>query len=296
MVRMTASPPIEIDELLRRLLAEDLGSGDVTSRAVVAPAERAEACLTAKADGVVAGVDLAGRIVRLLDPEATSHAHVADGAPVSRGDRLASIAGSARALLAAERTLLNLVQRMSGIATLTARFVAAVAGTVALILDTRKTAPGLRHFDKRAVAAGGGTNHRLGLSDQVLLKSNHFECADFGERRAIEAAVRAARASAPQGMVIAVEVLDSGEAVRAAAAGADVVLLDNMDPAQVAVAVAAVRARFRREQVAIEASGGVQLGNVRAYAEAGVDRISVGALTHSAPALDLALVFQRRGR
>jgi nicotinate-nucleotide pyrophosphorylase (carboxylating) len=208
---------------------------------------------------------------------------------------VAVVRGRARALLAAERTLLNLVQRMSGVATLTRSFVDAVAGTGAAILDTRKTAPGLRPFDKRAVAAGGGVNHRAGLWDQVLIKSNHliFGAAPrTGAPRPIEAAIAAARAApASRNLKLEIEVFDVDEALRAAAAGADLVLLDNFEPARVREAVAAVRARHPR--VGLEASGGITLANVRAFAEAGVDRISVGALTHSAAALDLSLSFAR---
>ncbi len=283
---------IDLDERLRGFLAEDLGSGDVTSNALVPASRVAQAALVAKAEGVVAGADLAERIVRLLDPTARAAAVLLDGERVVPGRAAATLSADARALLAAERTLLNLVQRMSGIATLAAKFVAAVAGTGARILDTRKTAPGLRWFDKRAVAAGGGVNHRMGLWDQVLVKSNHFALLASGARgRAIEEAIGAARAKAPAGTTVMVEVIDASGAMRAAEAGADVVLLDNLAPAAVADAARQVRARFRREQVALEASGGVDLRNVRAFAESGVDRISIGALTHSAPALDLSLTF-----
>jgi nicotinate-nucleotide pyrophosphorylase (carboxylating) len=281
--------PLDLDECLRRFLAEDLGRGDVTGESLVEPAARAEATVVAKAEGVVAGAELAGRVLRLLDPEAKARAPLPDGERVRPGAAVVQLAGNARAILAAERALLNLLQRMSGIATLTARFVAAVADTGAIVLDTRKTAPGLRFFDKRAVRAGGGANHRMGLWDQVLVKSNHLALLQSGGARAIEAAVRAARARAPAGTRIEVEVLDAEEAVRAAAAGAELVLLDNFAPAAAAQAVRRVRARFSRDAVLLEASGGVRLDNVRAFAEAGVDRISVGALTHSASALDLSL-------
>src|SRR5262245_9599115 len=286
--------PLDLDDQLRRFLAEDLGAGDATAAAVVPAGARACARLLSKGEGVIAGADLAERLVRLLDPGPRATGVAADGRDVRRRDAVPPLAADARALLAAERTLLNLVQRMSGIATTTARFVAAVAGTGAEILDTRKTAPGLRWFDKRAVAAGGGVNHRMGLWDQVLVKSNHLL---FGEgapgRRPIEAAIAAARAGAAKGVGLEVEVFDAAEAVRAAEAGADLILLDNLTPEQVRAAVAAVRGRFPRERVGLEASGGIVLENVRAFAEAGVDRISIGALTHSAAALDLSLVFER---
>ena len=299
--------PPDFDATLRRFLAEDLRSGDVTAESLLPGPLAAEATLLAKAEGVICGADLAERVVRLLDPDARARDVLRDGEKVTGRRVVATIAGDGRALLAAERTLLNLVQRMSGIATLTARFVAAVAGTGAAIVDTRKTAPGLRWFDKRAVAAGGGVNHRLGLHDQVLVKSNHLALAladaSRGGRRPIEEAIAAARAktkahassTAAPAIPIAIEVFDAAEALRAAAAGAGLVLLDNLAPAGIADVVKQVRARFAREQVVLEASGGVTLANVRAYAEAGVDRISIGALTHSAPALDLSLVVAPPG-
>jgi nicotinate-nucleotide pyrophosphorylase (carboxylating) len=285
-------PPADLEERLRAFLAEDLGRGDVTADAVVPADATASARLVAKAAGVVCGADLVERIVRLLDPAATAEDVLADGTAVRPGSVVAVVRGRARALLAAERTLLNLVQRMSGVATLTRRFVEAVAGTGAAIFDTRKTAPGLRAFDKRAVAAGGGVNLRVGLWDQVLIKSNHLI---FGAvPRPIEAAIAAARAApASRNLKLEIEVFDADEALRAAAAGADLVLLDNFEPARVREAVATVRARHGPAQVGLEASGGITLENVRAFAEAGVDRISVGALTHSAPALDLSLSFAR---
>jgi nicotinate-nucleotide pyrophosphorylase (carboxylating) len=295
-------PPADLEERLRAFLAEDLGRGDVTADAVVPADAAASARLVAKASGVVCGADLVERIVRLLDPAATAEEVLADGTAVRPGSVVAVVRGRARALLAAERTLLNLVQRMSGVATLTRRFVDAVAGTGAAILDTRKTAPGLRAFDKRAVAAGGGVNHRVGLWDQVLIKSNHliFGAAPrpgaprAGAPRPIEAAIAAARAApASRNLKLEIEVFDADEALRAAAAGADLVLLDNFEPARVREAVAKVRARHGPAQVGLEASGGITLENVRAFAEAGVDCISVGALTHSAAALDLSLSFAR---
>ena len=289
------SPPVpaDLEARLRTFLAEDLGAGDVTARCFVPRDARSGAALTAKAAGVVAGADLALPIVRLLDPAASGGDVAVDGTAVAPGQVVARLAGATSALLAAERTLLNLVQHLSGIATHTARFVAAVAGTGARILDTRKTLPGLRWFAKRAVVAGGGVNHRFGLFDQVLIKSNHlaFTRPWPHSQRPLEAAIAAARQHAPAGMKVQVEVFDADEALRAAAAGADYVLLDNFTPEQVAVAVGRVRARFRPEQVALEASGGIDLSNVRAYALAGVERISIGALTHSAPALDLSLRF-----
>ena len=283
------SASLEAD--LRRFLAEDLGGGDVTAECVVPAGAPAGATLRAKAPGIVAGADLVEPIRRLLDPSARVAGLLSDGTRVEPGATVARMAADAQVLLAAERTLLNLVQRMSGIATLTARFVAAVAGTGVTLLDTRKTAPGLRAFDKRAVVAGGGATPRLGLHDLVLIKSTHLALRGAGAdgRRPLEAAIARARARTPS-IAIEIEVFDAEEALRAAAAGAELVMLDNFTPAAVAEAVKRVRARFPRERVKLEASGGIHLGNVREFAEAGVDRISVGALTHSAPALDLSLV------
>ncbi|MSR45718.1 MAG: carboxylating nicotinate-nucleotide diphosphorylase [Planctomycetes bacterium] len=291
---MSVPLPLDLDARLRAFLAEDLGSGDVTARCFVPAEARCAATLTAKAHGVIAGADLALPIVRLLDPSAEATAVAIDGTPVSPGDSAGRIEAGIRALLAAERTLLNLAQHLSGIATHTARFVAAVAGTEARIFDTRKTLPGMRWFAKRAVVAGGGMNHRHGLWDQVLIKSNHLAFMrpwPHGQRP-LEAAIAAAREQAPAGMKLQVEVFDADEAVRAAAAGADLVLLDNLSPVAVAEAVGKVRARFPRERVLLEASGGIDLSNVRAFALAGVERISIGAITHSAPALDLSLQFE----
>ncbi len=294
---MSLPPPADLDSILRRFLAEDLGSGDVTADCFVPREASIEATLTAKAPGVICGVDLAERVVRLLDPNARLDAPLADGSAIVAGQAVGTLAANARALLAAERTLLNLLQHLSGIATQTARYVAAVAGTGAAILDTRKTLPGLRWFAKRAVAAGGGINHRHGLWDQVLIKSNHLAYARPwpAGRRPLEESIAAARHHAPAGMKVQVEVFDCDEAERAAAAGADLILLDNFSPAEVAEAVRRIRRRFTRAQVGLEASGGLHLGNVRAYAEAGVERLSIGALTHSAPALDLSLVFAGAG-
>jgi len=287
------TPPPDLEDSLRRFLAEDLGGGDVTAESVVPAQARARGDVRLKAHGVLAGADLAEPIVRLLDPGARAEAALRDGTVVDPGTTAVTLFADARALLAAERTLINLMQRMSGIATLTRRYVEAVAGCDVAILDTRKTAPGLRWFDKRAVVAGGGVNHRRGLDDQILIKSNHLIFGvDPDGRRPIERIVAAARAGAPRGTPLQIEVFDAAEAVRAAEAGAELVLLDNFSPAQVRSAVAEVRRRFSRERVGLEASGGITLENVRAFAEAGVDRISIGALTHSAPALDLSLAVR----
>jgi len=270
-----------LDELVRRALAEDIGTGDVTSEATVAPGTRAVATITQKAAGVVFGLDAAEAVFRALDPAVALERLGPEArwreppAPVLRAT------GEARALLGAERTALNFLGRLSGVATLTARCVQAVEGTGAQILDTRKTTPGLRALEKAAVASGGGVNHRAGLYDMVLIKENH---AAMGG--GVGAAVRAAAAAFPD-LALEVECSTLGELDEALAAGATRILLDNMGPAELRAAVAYVGGRAR-----LEASGGVGLDTLRAHAETGVDWISIGALTHSAPTLDLSLLME----
>ena len=267
-------------ELVARALAEDVGAGDVTSRATVRAGTRAVATITQKAPGVVFGLDAAEATFRALDPDVRLERLGPEGqwreapAPVLRA------AGDARALLGAERTALNFLQRLSGVATLTARCVDAVQGTGAQILDTRKTTPGLRTLEKAAVAAGGGVNHRAGLYDMVLIKENHAALAG-----GVGAAVRAAAAAFPD-LALEVECSTPAEIDEALAAGATRILLDNMRPPELRAAVAQVAGRAR-----LEASGGIGLDALRAHAETGVDWISIGALTHSAPALDLSLLL-----
>ena len=270
-----------LDELVRRALAEDIGTGDVTSEATVAPGTRAVATITQKAAGVVFGLDAAEAVFRALDPAVALERLGPEArwreppAPVLRAT------GEARALLGAERTALNFLGRLSGVATLTARCVQVVEGTGAQILDTRKTTPGLRALEKAAVASGGGVNHRAGLYDMVLIKENH---AAMGG--GVGAAVRAAAAAFPD-LALEVECSTLGELDEALAAGATRILLDNMGPAELRAAVAHVGGRAR-----LEASGGVGLDTLRAHAETGVDWISIGALTHSAPTLDLSLLME----
>ena len=273
------SPAIE---RLRAFLEEDLGRGDATTEAVVPEAARAKGVLLAKSDLVVSGLDPAGEVFRLLDPDRKWAPLAASGESAAAGRRLAEVSGNARAILSAERVALNLVQRMSGIATQTRRYVEAVRGTGCAILDTRKTAPGLRIFDKRAVADGGGVNHRFGLDDGILIKDNHIAVAG-----GVRAAVNSARAQAPFGLRIEVEVESEAQLREAIAAGADIVLLDNRTPAEISRLVSVCRAENPR--VRIEASGGVTLETVRAFAETGVDFVSVGALTHSVRASDVSL-------
>jgi nicotinate-nucleotide pyrophosphorylase (carboxylating) len=322
----------ELEPLVRRALDEDLGSGDLTTQATVPAGTRARARITQKQPGVLYGLDAARLAFALLDPGARFVALADEGVWRSGGPVL-DVEGEAAALLGAERTALNLLQRLSGVATLTARYVEAIRGTGARVLDTRKTTPGLRMLEKAAVAAGGGTNHRIGLFDAVLIKENHAALAGgVGE------AVRKARAGAPRGTLVEVECRDDAEVDEALAAGAERILLDNMSPAQIRDAVEAIRRCETQAgsmgsagtgpaggilpaggvsaggervsgggnpagrdgpsggRITIEVSGGVTLETVREKAIPGVDLISVGALTHSAPALDLALELELIGR
>jgi nicotinate-nucleotide pyrophosphorylase (carboxylating) len=269
-----------ISDVVARALAEDLGDGDVTTAATVPADTRARAVITQKAPGVIFGLQAAQATFRSLDPEVTFAHAVDEGVWRERGD-VVTVEGRARALLSAERTALNFLQRLSGVATMAARAVQAVEGTGARILDTRKTTPGLRALEKAAVSAGGATNHRAGLYDAILIKENH---AALGG--GVGAAVRSAREQAP-GLLVEVECRDLAEVDEALAAGAPRLLLDNMTADQLREAVAHVRGRAE-----LEASGGVTLETLRAVAETGVDFVSVGALTHSAPALDLSLLLQ----
>jgi nicotinate-nucleotide pyrophosphorylase (carboxylating) len=278
---------MEIDadtrELVARSLLEDLGKGDVTAEAVVPAEATGRATITQKAPGVVFGMEVAAEVFRqveagdldVLAPESEWR----DEVPAE----VARVAGPARALLAAERTALNLLCHLSGVATLTARYVKAIEGSGARILDTRKTTPGLRALEKAAVAAGGGTNHRMGLYDAILIKENHAAMAGgVGE------AVRRAREAQPQ-LPVEIECRDLDEVRQGAEAGADRLLLDNMSPAELRQAVAAAREAGAPE---LEASGGVTLDTVGEIAATGVDFVSVGALTHSAPALDLSMTAE----
>jgi nicotinate-nucleotide pyrophosphorylase (carboxylating) len=270
-----------VHELIDRALAEDVGPGDLTTAALVPPDARTRALITQKAEGVVAGLEVAEAVFRRVDPDLRFHAHVEPGA-WRPGGLVAEVAGRASSILTAERVALNFLGRLSGVATLTARFVAAVDGTGVRILDTRKTTPGLRALEKRAVVAGGGHSHRAGLHDAILVKENHAALAGgVGE-----AARRAVAAGADRGVPVELECTTLAEVDDALAAGAGRILLDNMDPDGLRAAVERVAGRAE-----LEASGGVSLETVRAIAEAGVDFISVGALTHSAPALDLSLTL-----
>ncbi|MHB1223408.1 MAG: carboxylating nicotinate-nucleotide diphosphorylase [Gemmatimonadaceae bacterium] len=274
---------IELAELVRRALDEDGAADDLTTVATVRSDRHARGRLVARQAGVLAGVPLAVETFRQLDPKVTIRVDAEDGAVLEPGTTVLFITGHARAMLTAERVALNFLQRLSGIATLTHRYVEAVAGTDARIYDTRKTTPGWRKLERYAVRAGGGVNHRFDLASAVLIKDNHLAALD-GD---IALAIRRARELSPPGTPVEVE-CDSREQLEAAiAAGVDIVLLDNMPPSQLAGCVALAR----QAGVVTEASGGVTLHSVRAIAETGVERISIGALTHSSPALDLALDF-----
>jgi nicotinate-nucleotide pyrophosphorylase (carboxylating) len=282
----TTLHPEEVRRAVRAALAEDLGTGDVTTLATVPEEATARAVMRAREPLVVAGLAFAEAAFRELDPRVDVSLTVNDGARVEAGGALLTVAGPARALLSAERVALNFVQRLSGVATATAAYVAAIADTGVQLLDTRKTTPGWRAFEKYAVACGGGRNHRFGLFDLVLIKDNHLAALRNAAPNAVAAAVQRARARFPQ---LRVEVeADTLEQVRqAVAAGADIILLDNMPPETLREAVALVGGRAQTE-----ASGGVNLQTIRALAETGVDFISVGAITHSARAVDIGLDFE----
>jgi len=292
----------EIRQAVQLALAEDIGSGDATTLATVPETATAKALLRAREPLVVAGLafaeaafaelsqhnseKLGTRVTRPSGGEIKIERLAQDGQHAGENETLLKISGPARALLSAERVALNFVQRLSGIATLTAQFVESIQGTSAQILDTRKTTPGWRRFEKFAVACGGGHNHRLGLDDMVLIKDNHLVALRGEKPNAIAAAVRRAREKFPK-LKIEVEADTLEQVEQAAAAGADIILLDNMNPVQLRLAVQKVKGRARTE-----ASGGVNLANVRAMAGTGVDYISVGALTHSARAVDMGLDFE----
>jgi nicotinate-nucleotide pyrophosphorylase (carboxylating) len=275
--------PAIVRRVVRTALEEDDAFRDVTTRALVRPAQQGAGVLVAKSDGVVAGIPITEAVFAELSASIRLEAFVMDASRVRKGDRIASVRGPLGPILSAERVALNLLQRLSGIATLTRRMVEAVEGTEARIVDTRKTTPGLRELERYAVRAGGGWNHRFNLADGVLIKDNHLAAAR-SRGLSIADVVAAARSAAPHTLRIEIEVTGVEEAREALEAGADVILLDNMAPEEIRRVV-----EFAKGRAVLEASGGVTLDNVRAIAETGVDIISVGALTHSAPALDISL-------
>ena len=272
----------QIDAIIRNALAEDIGSGDVTTLNTVPADAILRGTLLVKADGVVAGLAVFQRVFKLVDARVEIDLQVADGESVQRGQIIATIDGPGQAILTGERLALNILQRMSGIATETRRYVDAVTGTQAVILDTRKTAPGLRVLDKLAVRLGGGQNHRFGLYDMAMIKDNHIAAVG-----SITEAVRRVRAGDPLGRPIEVEVTDLDQLHDALALNVDRILLDNMSTELMAEAV-----RIAAGRTPLEASGGVNLDTVTAIAATGVDYISVGALTHSVTALDISLDVQ----
>ncbi len=275
-------PKIQYEPLVRAALAEDIGPGDITTMLCVPEGTRATATALAKQPGVIAGLAIGQLAFQLIDPQAQWQAFVKDGDMVGAGRTpLATVTGDARAILTAERVALNFMQRLSGVATVTARYVALVAGTGARIVDTRKTTPGMRALEKYAVRVGGGFNHRLGLYDCVLIKDNHIRAAG-----GITPAVAGARANIPHTMKIEVEASTLAQVDEALAAGADIILLDNMDTETMRRAVTQIDG-----QAISEASGGLTEARVAEVAATGVDILSIGALTHSAPALDISLDF-----
>jgi nicotinate-nucleotide pyrophosphorylase (carboxylating) len=272
----------EIDRIIRTALAEDIGWGDITTRACIAPGSQSRAELVAKEDFILAGIDVAAQVFTAVDAAVSFEKLREDGRSIRRGEVFAWIKGASASLLQGERVALNLLQRMSGIATLTGLFVEAVDGTGARIVDTRKTTPGLRYLEKYAVRAGGGQNHRYALCDGILIKENHIHAAG-----GVTAAIQRAKVAAPHTIKVEVETTTMAEVEEALLAGADIILLDNMTLDELRQAVKLVDGR-----ALTEASGGVNLKGVRAIAETGVDLISVGALTHSYRAVDISLLFR----
>jgi nicotinate-nucleotide pyrophosphorylase (carboxylating) len=284
---MIALSAAEVQEAVHRALAEDVGSGDVTTLACIPPESQSEAVMVAREPMTLAGLELAKAAFTSLSPNLTTRRQAFDGERLTAGQTVLEISGPTRAILTAERVSLNFVQRLSGVATQTARYVEAIEGTKAKILDTRKTTPGLRRFEKYAVACGGGENHRVGLFDLILIKDNHLAALAGEAPHAIGAAVSRGRALYPD-LKVEVEADNLEQVRQAVEAQADIILLDNMSLADLRAAVDIIAGRAKTE-----ASGGVTLATIRAIAETGVDFISVGALTHSAQAVDLALDFVR---
>lgn len=273
----------EVEGIIRATLKEDMPAGDITSESLLPPRAASRAVFLAKEPGVLAGIDIAELVFKTVDPKVAFRKRLADGHRFKKGAILAEVAGKSISLLKAERTALNFLQRLSGIATTTRRYVDAVRGTHARILDTRKTTPGLRALEKYAVRMGGGTNHRMGLSDMVLIKDNHLQAVG-----SVSDAVKRARAAVGRGIKVEVEVTSFAQAREAVAAGADWIMLDNMPGPRMKAIVAWVRGRAR-----VEASGGITLKTVARVARTGVDFISVGSLTHSYHSTDISLEFRR---
>jgi nicotinate-nucleotide pyrophosphorylase (carboxylating) len=276
----------QLDRIIAAALDEDSGRGDITSESLIPRDLAGKASLIAKEKGVLAGIGVAGRVFHRVDPSLKIDTLIPDGSALQPKDVIATISGSVMSILRAERIALNFLQRLSGIASLTAQFVAAVGGLDARITDTRKTTPGLRMLEKYAVRAGGGHNHRLNLSDSVLIKDNHI-AAMRALGLGLKEIVTKARENAPPGTTIEVEVTSTAEAREALTTGADIIMLDNMRPDEMRQAVKAIGGKAK-----VEASGGITLANVREAAATGVDIISIGALTHSPKALDISLELE----
>lgn len=272
----------ELRAVVNRALEEDIGEGDLTTRLTVPAGKKARGDFICQQELVVAGLPVAAEVFRVIEPSSIWEGAVEEGANVSAGTRLARATSLAASLLSGERVALNFLQHLCGIATMTWQLQSRLAGLKVQLLDTRKTTPGLRSLEKYAVRLGGGRNHRLRLDDGILIKKNHLRLAG-----GIRAAVEHARCHRPQGFLIEVEVSSLEELDQAIAAGAEAILLDNMTPAEVRACVARARGRVR-----LEVSGGINAANIRAYGETGVDAISVGALTHSAPAADIHFVVE----
>ncbi len=274
-------PLFSVDDVIKRALAEDITYLDTTTDYLIEDDERGDAYLLSKADGVLCGLEVAMRVFQFLDPYFSYQANKTDGEPIKKGERIASLCGHTRALLKGERTALNLLQHMSGIATATAQAVALVEGTNASIVDTRKTLPGLRSLQKYAVTVGGGRNHRYNLSDAAMLKDNHIDAAG-----GITPAIEKLRGKVGHMVNIEVETRNLDEVKEALKAKADIIMLDNMDCDTMRQAVALTAGR-----AVLEASGGITAATLRAVAETGVDIISIGALTHSVQAFDISMKY-----
>jgi nicotinate-nucleotide pyrophosphorylase (carboxylating) len=282
---MPTLDPVELSRVVDTALAEDLSGGDVTTDSLIPQHIEASANFVPRSPGVIAGLDVARAVFARVDSNLKFTPRLIDGDRVEGGETVAVVSGSLSSILRGERVALNFMQRMSGIASMTAKFAEAVRGTNAVIVDTRKTVPGLRSLDKYSVAVGGGRNHRRNLSDGVLIKDNHIAALQ-AEGMSLQQIIRRARAHAPHTVKIEVEVESLDEVPAAIEGGADIIMLDNMDTTAMRTAVGLCKGKCLTE-----ASGGVNLGTVLQIAETGVDMISVGALTHSVPALDIGLDF-----
>jgi nicotinate-nucleotide pyrophosphorylase (carboxylating) len=280
------SNKLQIEEIIDRALAEDLIKGDVTTEALIAGDRRGTGFIVAKKEGILAGINVAKQVFHRVDPELEVELLLEDGAGVKPGSKVANVSGRIASILAAERVALNFLQRLSGIASETNRYVEAVKGLPVRIMDTRKTTPGLRVLEKYAVKVGGGENHRMSLGDGILIKDNHL-AALRSQGLNVKQIVAKARQNSPQRLPVEVEVGTVSEALEAVEAGADIVMLDNMNLEDMRKAVKSIHGR-----TLVEASGGITLDNVRSVAETGVDFISIGALTHSVRALDISLELE----